>query len=64
MLLENFRLVRGVSYTTRPKTPDEEYDKDYYFISKQTFQTKLEGGEFITVSEFNGYSYAIGKTKN
>lgn len=58
-----YRLVQGVSYTTRPKAPGEEDGKEYYFISEEEFQQKLEQGQFMTMSEFNGHSYAICKTK-
>ncbi|KAJ8942295.1 hypothetical protein NQ318_005613 [Aromia moschata] len=55
----NENLVRGVSYTTRPKVNNEISGKDYYFVHPNEFKFLTRKGHFIAVSEFNGYSYGI-----
>lgn len=47
-----------VSCTTRPKREHEEDGKDYYFISKEEFEKKVENNEFLEYNTFpNGYMY-------
>ena len=55
-LSEEFR--ETVSCTTRNKRELEIDGKDYYFISEQDFQNKIENNEFIEYNKFpNGFMY-------
>jgi guanylate kinase len=40
-------LELAVSATTRPRRPDEEAGRDYWFISDDEFDRKLDAGEFL-----------------
>ncbi|KAJ8933887.1 hypothetical protein NQ314_013740 [Rhamnusium bicolor] len=55
----NKKCVYGVSHTTRPRTDDEIDGEDYYFVSNEEFKSLTRKGQFIAVSEFNGYSFGI-----
>jgi len=37
----------AVSATTRPRRPDEQDARDYYFLSEEEFSRRLESGEFL-----------------
>ena len=46
----------SVSCTTRQPRPGEQNGKDYYYISKDEFKKRIEGGEFIEYAEvFSNY---------
>lgn len=49
MLTEDFpgKILQSVSCTTRKKRSNEVHGVDYYFISKEEFQQKIERNEFI-----------------
>ena len=40
-------LELAVSATTRPRRPNEQDGRDYWFISEEEFSRKLEAGEFV-----------------
>jgi guanylate kinase len=47
-LLQHFpQLAFSVSAATRPQRPDEESGVDYYFMSLEEFQHKIQNQEFI-----------------
>lgn len=58
------RLVSGgaftklVSVTTRDKRPGEVEGEDYYFISKEEFDSLLEADQLVQYVIFNGKGYA------
>ncbi|MCK7511073.1 MAG: guanylate kinase [Desulfobacterales bacterium] len=45
----------SVSYTSRPPRPDEVNGKDYYFISREEFQARIDQGEFVEWVENYGH---------
>jgi guanylate kinase len=46
----------SVSCTTRPPRPGEKDSVDYYFISREEFEKRIEAGEFIEYAEvFSNY---------
>lgn len=51
--------VFGVSHTTRPKTAMEQNGSEYYFVNSSKFREMTKSGDFLTVYEFNGYSYGL-----
>lgn len=51
-------LVFSVSATTRPPRPHEVPGKDYYFLSREEFEQKIQEGGFLEWEEFySGYRY-------
>lgn len=40
-------LELAVSATTRPRRPGEEHGRDYWFLTEQEFDRKLEEGDFV-----------------
>jgi len=40
-------LALAVSATTRPRRPGEEHGRDYWFLSDEEFDRKLEEGDFV-----------------
>jgi len=40
-------LELAVSGTTRPRRPGEEHGRDYWFLSEEEFDRKLEEGDFV-----------------
>ena len=54
-LLNEFPEVRfSVSATTRKSRKGEEHGKDYFFISREDFDKKIEQQEFLEWEEFYG----------
>jgi guanylate kinase len=51
----------SVSYTSRPPRPDEVNGKDYYFISREEFQARIDQGEFVEWIENYGHLYGSSK---
>ena len=45
----------SVSYTSRPPRPNEVNGKDYYFISREEFQVRIDQGEFVEWVENYGW---------
>ena len=52
----------SVSFTSRPPRPNEENGKDYYFISREEFQARIDQGEFVEWVENYGHFY--GSSRN
>ena len=53
----NNNLTYSVSATTKKMRPGEVEGKDYYFISKEEFEDKINKGEFLEHAEFVGNYY-------
>lgn len=47
----------GISYTTRPPRENEVDGKDYFFLSQEQFQTKIDNDEWFEYVPFNGWLY-------
>jgi len=57
-LLRNCREIKfSISYTSRPPRPKEVNGRDYYFISREDFQTRIKKGEFVEWVENYGHLY-------
>ena len=52
----------SISFTSRPPRPNEENGKDYYFISREEFQARIDQGEFVEWVENYGHFY--GSSRN
>jgi guanylate kinase len=51
----------SVSYTSRPPRPNEVNGKDYYFISREEFQARIDQGEFVEWIENYGNFYGSSR---
>ena len=51
----------SVSYTSRPPRPNEVNGKDYYFISREEFQARIDEGEFVEWVENYGHFYGSSR---
>ena len=47
LIERNPEFVFSVSYTTRPKRPNEEHGRDYFFVSEAEFRRLDRAGEFL-----------------
>ncbi|WP_405232808.1 guanylate kinase [Lentisalinibacter salinarum] len=47
LIERNPDFVFSVSYTTRPKRPNEEHGRDYFFVSEEEFRRLDRQGEFL-----------------
>jgi len=50
-------LALSVSATTRPPRPGEEDGREYWFLSDEEFEKRLQNGEFLEHAEFAGNRY-------
>jgi len=55
------KLVKSVSFTTRPKRSGEQDKKDYFFISKGKFQRERKAKKILEWTKYLGYYYATPK---
>jgi guanylate kinase len=53
----------SVSLTTRPKSKSETHGQDYWFISKQEFQERINKGLLLEYAEVFGHLYGTPKDK-
>jgi guanylate kinase len=53
--------VYGVSCTTRLPRPGEVHGEDYYYLTTEEFDSKIERGEFVEWQDFNGWKYGLTK---
>ncbi|HTS75657.1 MAG TPA: guanylate kinase [Bryobacteraceae bacterium] len=47
----------SVSYTTRPPRGQESNGRDYFFISREEFDRRVQNGEFLEHAEVFGHCY-------
>ncbi|CAG8473532.1 1905_t:CDS:2 [Scutellospora calospora] len=59
LLTQDPNIAKLISTTTRPPRTGEKDGQDYYFISKETFQTELEKGRFLEHVIYDGNYYGI-----
>lgn len=53
----NKNLHFSISYTTRPKRPNEVHGQDYYFVSETTFNKLLNNNFFVEYAKVFGHFY-------
>jgi guanylate kinase len=57
-LLETFPFLRfSVSATTRAQRPGEEHGKDYFFLTREEFKTRIAARDLIEYEEIFGNYY-------
>ena len=54
-------MIKNISYTTRPIREGEADGVDYFFISEEQFEKKLEEDEFLEHVELFGFKYGTSK---
>lgn len=64
LLEECPRLVKSVSATTRPRRVGEEEGKNYYFLTREEFETRREKGEFLECAEVHTSGNWYGTLKS
>lgn len=57
------RIRPSISATTRKPRCDETEGINYYFLSKDTFERKIENGDFIEFVQYNGNYYGTLKSE-
>jgi guanylate kinase len=62
LLTRHPELYLSISATTRQPRPGEIDGKDYYFVSKQQFESAIEQGELLEWAEYAGNYYGTPKT--
>jgi guanylate kinase len=61
-MLDAFPDLRfSISHTTRPPRPGDQEGRDYYFVSPQEFQERIDGGGFVEWAEIYGHRYGTSK---
>ncbi len=55
------KLVRSVSFTTRPARSGEQDKKDYFFISERRFTQEQKAQNLLEWTKYLGYYYATPK---
>ena len=53
----------NISVTTRPKSKNEVHGRDYWFISGQEFQDRINKGQLLEYAKVFGYLYGTPKDK-
>lgn len=51
----------SISYTTRPARGHEVDGKDYHFITRESFDEKIEAGDFLEWADVHGKRYGTGR---
>lgn len=64
--MEGHDLVYSISMTTRNPRPGEVEGKDYYFVSREEFQRRIDNGEMLEYAEFvnNYYGTPLDKVQS
>jgi len=57
LLEQNIPLKFSISATTRPKRMDEKEGVDYFFLSAEQFQSKIDAGDFVEWEEVYAGTY-------
>ena len=52
----------SVSYTTRAPRPGEVDGVNYFFVTKEQFQARIESGDFLEHVTFSGNQYGTSKS--
>ena len=55
------KLVRSISFTTRPRRSGEQDKKDYFFINEKRFKQERKAKKILEWTKYLGYYYATPK---
>ena len=61
-LLEHFNAWYSVSMTTRQPREGEINGKDYFFVSKEEFESKIKANDFLEYATYNNNYYGTPKS--
>ncbi|MCX7956661.1 MAG: guanylate kinase [Endomicrobia bacterium] len=61
LIEKNFDLVFSISYTTRPKKPQEQDGKDYFFVSTEKFVKMIKQKGFVEWAKVHNHYYGTPK---
>lgn len=62
MLVKEFAcVIQSISYTTRPPRPGEVNGKDYYFVTEEEFNAKIQEGAFLEHVKLYGFYYGTSR---
>ncbi len=53
----------SISYTTRPPRPNEENGVDYYFVSREEFESMIKKDKFLEWAEVHDFLYGTSFTE-
>jgi len=56
-LVERLGAVLSISATTRPRGKDELDGRNYWFLTREQFEAKIQAGEFLEYAEYLGHLY-------
>lgn len=62
LLAKKYGIVKIITTTTRDMRVGEVDKRDYFFISKEEFERKIQAGDFVEYTFYNGNLY--GSTKD
>ena len=63
MLTKDFPCIKeSISFTTRPKRPEEVSGDHYHFISDEEFEAKIENGDFLEYVQLFDQRYGTSKS--
>lgn len=62
LLAKKYGITKIITTTTRDKRAGEVDGRDYFFVSKERFEEKIQAGDFVEYTLFNGNLY--GSTKD
>ena len=62
LLAKNPTLKLSISVTTRNPRPNEVDGVNYFFVTREEFETSVKNGEFLEWAEFNGNYYGTKET--
>ncbi len=62
LIAEKPNAIFSISYTTRKPRGREQDGVDYHFVNEETFQQKIERGEFVEWAEVHGHFYGSPKS--
>lgn len=64
MLTQEFPcVVRSITCTTRKPRPGEKEGQDYFFLTEEEFQKKLETGDFLEHASVFGFNYGTSRSQ-
>ncbi|MDI6758281.1 MAG: guanylate kinase [Candidatus Omnitrophota bacterium] len=55
------KLIKSISFTTRPRRLRERKDKDYFFISEKEFKQRKAAGEIVEWTKYLDHYYGTPK---
>ena len=55
------KLVKPVSFTTRPKRAGEREGRDYFFVSRERFRRLLAAKKILEYTHYLGYDYGTSR---